>query len=296
MLYHLKKRKSVAIVALILLAVSLVVVYMQRDTNIPKLHLSKTGSHDEMISDIDVQIKQNIEERFIPVYSMKPIDATAEENKVRKIFKASRKDIALSQSPSYVELEDTGMVSFSFNSKNGCWSYHTDIAYYTGENVPTEKESIQIAENFISQNDIFPMDALGDPKAVPMTTGDGISQPTRVLAWDVYYYPKVDGKDVYGVYRICISVGSDGKIVGVDKLASEYELVKEVPVKSKEQLYSDFMNGDFTFTSDITNSNTILSNADLIFYVDPHSEYIQPVVRISDANREAEIIIDAHQR
>lgn len=90
------------------------------------------------------------------------------------------------------------------------WTETTDIAYYTGENVPSEQEAITIAEQYIRDNRLYPADQLGEPQATPLLSGSG--EDETILCWDVYYYPKVDGRPVYGVFRIVVSVGTAASI------------------------------------------------------------------------------------
>lgn len=293
----LKTKKIYALAVIILICVGILFVSKNiSHNNIPKLNITQTSSLNDSI-DITLSIDNDIQTQVaVPVYKMKPIKLNEEAQKIKKAFGLS--NIDFQSNKSYINIEDEMNIKGAVISleENGYWSYTTDMAFYTGENLPTKDQALEIADKFIKENDIFPIEKLGNPTISELSTGDGISQPREVLAWNISYNPKIYGKDVCGIYRICVSVGSNGKIVGVDKLANDYELVDSVNLKDYKQINSDFESGNFALCGKTESDKIVLSNIQMKYYVQRDSEYIQPVYIISDKVNNAEIIIDAHDR
>lgn len=173
------------------------------------------------------------------------------------------------------------------------WTETTDIAYYTGENVPSEREAITIAEQYIRDNRLYPADQLGEPQATPLLSGSG--EDETILCWDVYYYPKVDGRPVYGVFRIVVSVGTDGEVVGTLKLAGKYESTDEVPLKTWDDIRADLASGSYFILSAASGTDAALTHVELAYYADVESDDILPVYSLSDETGKTQILIDARQ-
>ena len=117
-----------------------------------------------------------------------------------------------------------------------------------------------------------------------------------MLRRDIIFHPTVDGYEVNGVYRICISIGSNGDIVAVEKLASEYERVGDVPLKSESDIENDIVDGNYSLSDAHYRNNLIATDIDINMYADPESEYIQPVFSITNNDGDMNILVDAMRR
>lgn len=276
---------------LILILVGIGHITIKKD-GIPKLNFSNTISLEQL----EQKVKLSLDDITIPkqaaVYRMKELDLQAEERKIKEIFDISD-DVKLSPQPTNIA---TGIQGATISlEENGYWSYDTDIAFYTGENLPTEQQAIEIADTFIKDYEIFPMELLEQPMVSMITSGDGVSASKKVLSWEVSYHPKVDGYDVCGIYQIGISVGSDGKVVGVNKLANPFEFFKDIPLKDQMQIHSNFQKGKFEFQGEIKSDDIILSHIELKYYIQPGTRYIQPIYEISDPSGQIQIRMDAQR-
>ena len=181
-----------------------------------------------------------------------------------------------------------------YDTESGRWIYQTDLAYDTGENVPEKQKAIQIANDFISN--LYPVETLGNPTAIADMSGEERNKPSSVVRWNVFYYPTVENRPVYGVFRICIAVGAEGKIVGVEKLAGEYEKIAQVQLSDLRTIKNRFLAQDFLCTRDESPQNRKMEQAELGFYADVGGEYIQPVYVVSSNDGMTEILIDAQNR
>ncbi len=157
-----------------------------------------------------------------------------------------------------------------------------------------KQKAIQIANDFISN--LYPVETLGNPTAIADMSGEERNKPSSVVRWNVFYYPTVENRPVYGVFRICVAVGAEGKIVGVEKLAGEYEKIAQVQLSDLRTIKNRFLAQGFLCTRDESPQNRKMEQAELGFYADVGDEYIQPVYVVSSNDGMTEILIDAQNR
>lgn len=265
-------------------------------TEIPKLIIPKTGHEDALTNNITLDIADHFSQNSAnPVAGVYRADVDIEKEQALICDILDLDDIAdFGSLQSSVPISSTENIGLDPTS--GRWYYHTDMAYYTGENVPDQEEALQIVEDFLNEYNLYPMDQLGSPTISPVTSGDGVNQPKKVLCWDISYDPQVDGMDVYGVFRICISVGSNGEIVSIEKLANKYKFVENVPLKNASDIEKDISDGAYSISSNTPNRSTIISDVEIKLYSDPESDFIQPIYELSDKDDSVFILIDAHLR
>lgn len=259
---------------------------------IPKLDFPKAANQGDIEKMLSINSLELSTDNTAPIYKLKTVDIAQDQSNIKKALGIDD-NVKFGTIKSPNSASSTEVIGYDKNT--GRWIYQTDMAYYTGENVPTKEEAIRIANDFMHTLHIYPVEKLGDPVVVPETTGDGLGQQT-VLRWTVYYYPMVENEPVYGVFRISIGVGSDGKIVGVEKLASEYEKVSDVPLFDIEDVRNRFNEKNYMYMGDDMPQKTELLNADVGYYADVESEYIQPVYVLSNADETASIIMEAQDR
>ena len=225
------------------------------------------------------------------VYKLKKVDSAQDQKNIRKA-------LGLDENAKFGTLSDPMPVSstsvLGYDTKSGRWIYQTDLAYDTGENVPEEQKAIQIANDFISN--LYPVETLGNPTAIADMSGEERNKPSSVVRWNVFYYPTVENRPIYGVFRICIAVGAEGKIVGVEKLAGEYEKIAQVQLSDLRTIKNRFLAQNFLCTRDESPQNRKMEQAELGFYADVGDEYIQPVYVVSSNDGMTEILIDAQNR
>lgn len=292
---YVRRVGSIAVIVGLLLAIMLAVgqfVHPSLD-EFPKINFPKAGNQENMENILNLDNLKLPSDNVAAVYRIKTIDTLQDQANIRD-------SLSLDDAAVFGTLSDPNPIASSavigYDSNSGRWLYQTDMAFDTGENVPNEQEAIRIARDFISTSNLYPVELLGDPVVAADTSGDGLEEERTVLRRSVYYYPTMDNNPVYGVFRICIEVGSNGEIVGVEKLASEYEKVTDVQLSDLQSVKKDFATQDFMYMGEDTPQYTELEQAEVGFYADVESEYIQPVYIISNADESAAILIDALNR
>ena len=242
-------------VAVILCVVTVLYFAEPQNKQIPKLKLPVVEG--VATANIRVSIEDTIESEIdnvsqsLSVYRLKPVNLNQEKKKIGELFQISSSDIGAF--PTGNTLPDGTTVGI--DAQTGRWFYQKPIDLDAKEGVLSDADAIQIAEQFLADNNLYPLKELGDAKVGTTSTGDAAQGTEEVLRKNVYFYPEVAGKPVYGTFRICISISGSGEIVGVDKFANEYALVD----------------------ADVAPNSILIDSVSDAFYADPESEYIQPI-------------------
>lgn len=265
-------------VAVILCVVTVLHFAEPQNEQIPRLKLPVVGNI--ATANIRVSIEDTIESEIdnvsqsLAVYRLKPVNLNQEKKKIGELFQISSSDIGAF--PTGNTLPDGTTVGI--DAQTGRWFYQKPIDLDAKEGVLSDTDAIQIAEQFIADNDLYPLKELGDAKVGTTSTGDAAQGTEEILRKNVYFYPEIAGKPVYGTFRICISISGSGEIVGVDKFANEYALVDaDVEGKNYHAVATSLSENDYTLNAEVAPNSILIDSVSDAFYADPESEYIQPI-------------------
>lgn len=265
-------------VAVILCVVTVLHFAEPQEEQIPKLKLPVVEGI--ATANIRVSIEDTIESEIdnvsqsLAVYRLKPVNLNQEKKKIGELFQISSSDIGAF--PTGNTLPDGTTVGI--DAQTGRWFYQRPIDLDATGGTLSDADAIQIAEQFIADNDLYPLKELGDAKVGTTSTGDAAQGTEEVLRKNVYFYPEIVGKPVYGTFRICISISGSGEIVGVDKFANEYALVDaDVEGKNYHEVATSLSENDYTLNAEVAPNSILIDSVSDAFYADPESEYIQPI-------------------
>ena len=267
-----------ACVAVILCIVTVLHFTKPQNEQIPRLKLPVAGNI--ATENIRVSIEDTAESEIdnvsqsLTVYRLKPVNLNQEKKKIGDLFRISAADIGTF--PTGNTLPDGTTVGI--DAQTGRWFYQKPIDFDATGGTLSDADAIQIAEQFIADNDLYPLKELGDAKVGTTSTGDATQGTEEILRKNVYFYPEIAGKPVYGTFRICISVSGSGEIVGVDKLANEYTLVDaDVEGKNYREVATSLSKKEYTLNAEVVPDSILVDSVSDAFYADPESEYIQPI-------------------
>ena len=267
-----------ACIAVMLCVVTVLHFAEPQDEQIPKLKLpvvENTVTANTRVSIVDTAESEiDSASQSLTVYRLKPVNLNQEKKKIGDLFRISASDIGTF--PTGNTLSDGTAVGI--DAKTGRWFYQTPIDLDAKEGPLSDADAIQIAEQFIADNNLYPVQELGDAKVGTTSTGDAAQGTEEILRKNVYFYPEIAGKPVYGTFRICISVSGSGEIVGVDKFANEYTLVDvDVEGKNYREVATSLSKKEYTLNAEVAPESILVDSVSDAFYADPESEYIQPI-------------------
>lgn len=119
---------------------------------------------------------------------------------------------------------------FIYEVEIGCWEYINEEEMYLNYNLVNvffDEEVKKIVIEFLKKEGFY-NDRFSYCIVVEVLFGDKFMNDYKVFYKDVYFYFLINGKFVYGVLRIVVSVGSNGKIIGVCKWYKDIEEYKKV--------------------------------------------------------------------
>lgn len=158
----------------------------------------------------------------------------------------------------------------------GSWTYSTPLPSAAPDNMPTDAQAQQIAAKEIADSGL----------KIGSTSGSGVLSYTtdgdeKILQKDVIFYPTVDGKNVYGIFRTTVGIGEGGKIVYFSKQSFEPKAGGEVKLKSIDEVKQSISKGEFISNAAGASGTATITDYELCYYCDGVVKdgklYVQPV-------------------
>lgn len=170
----------------------------------------------------------------------------------------------------------------------GSWTYSTPLPSDAPDNMPTDAQAQQIAAKEIADSGLK-IGSTSDSGVLSYTT-DG---DEKILQKDVIFYPTVDGKNVYGIFRTTVGIGEGGKTVYFSKQSFEPKAGGEVKLKSIDEVKQSLSKGEFVSNAAGTAGTATITDYELCYYCDGVAKdgklYVQPVYVFSaEINNEGE--------
>lgn len=158
----------------------------------------------------------------------------------------------------------------------GTWTYSTPIPSSAPENLPSDIDAQEIATTAIS-NSGLDIGLVKDMGTVSYIT-DSNNEPIQK---NVIYYPVVDGRGTYGIFRTTVGIGEGGKIVYFSKQSYGLKELGEVRLKNADEVRADLSSGKFVSNAAGTDGVATLTYCRLQYYCDGVVKdgklYVQPV-------------------
>lgn len=174
-----------------------------------------------------------------------------------------------------------GQKQLELEAESGKWEYH-DYAVWgnveLNKSIPSDEEAIRAAQTTLDRLGI--KTANFNVRVVPQTAG-GLMGNEKIVRKDVYLMRMLDGKPVYGVSRIIVSVGHQGEIEAICKFYHELEFDRAVELKNVEQAYTELKNKKASINIHPDAKTAVIKQIKLGYWEDagPSSSqiYVQPV-------------------
>ena len=158
----------------------------------------------------------------------------------------------------------------------GTWTYSTPIPSSAPENLPSDIDAQEIATTAIS-NSGLDIGLVKDMGTVSYIT-DSNNEPIQK---NVIYYPVVDGRGTYGIFRTTVGIGEGGKIVYFSKQSFGLKELGEVRLKNADEVRADLNSGKFISNAAGASGTATITDYELCYYCDGVVKdgklYVQPV-------------------
>lgn len=179
----------VACVAVMLCVVTVLHFAEPQDEQIPKLNLPVVGNTTTANTRVSIEdtTKSEIDNvsQSLTVYRLKPINLNQEKQKIGELFQVSSSDIGTF--PTGNTLPDGTTVGI--DAQTGRWFYQKPIDFDAKGGALSDADAIQIAEQFIADNNLYPLQELGDAKVGTTSTGDATQGTEEILKKKCVFLP-----------------------------------------------------------------------------------------------------------
>lgn len=170
-----------------------------------------------------------------------------------------------------------------YHNSTGHWTYQTTNKpsnYHTGVNIPSEDESKNIAIKFLKEYDLLP-DRFNKIIVTDRSSGDKTTNDFRITGREVYFYPTINNLPVYGISRIIVEVGDNGKVISVNKIYKDFIEYKKVKLKDLTLAFEDVKNNKGSNNISPKAQKAKIKKVELGYWEDAGTikdqPYIQPV-------------------
>ncbi len=234
----------------------------------PHPTIAKTGY--ELSMNLTCPDLTNVAENNAPIYAS-VVDTEASIQRAAALLGVNQSDIQKTPSANDTEKyttysfpggefmleEDTGYVMYNTNS--------SEMSAYDESIFPTDDRIREIVRDRLQT--VLPDEAETVNIEVSSSNGwDGSNNGVKYKT--AHVHPTVEGKEVYGVYRIQISFDKDCNVVGLHLLYNPVELKTTVPLKDKASVQTMLDKKDYSMNATEELQNYALSSTELAFYMD----------------------------
>lgn len=281
------KMQSILKISFIVLIIVFITGYFLyiKANRIPPLNIPMPGNE---IPDIDYKVTAKFDN--LPVEAMvykfkKPKNIDTEIKSLAKIFglKGEVEYQPIWRAYSIKEkIDEKYYREFEYEIDTGRWHYvdRKELNNDDPQNLPSDEEAKKIALDFLKKNGIYDKRfiycAVTDD-----SSGDKITNDYKVHHKSVYFYPVVEGKPVYGVSRIIVVVGDNGKIVEVYKWYKEFEEYNKVKIVPAEKAFEKVKNREASNNINPMAKSATIKEVVLAYWEDAgtieEQPYLQPV-------------------
>lgn len=163
----------------------------------------------------------------------------------------------------------------------GRWQYDDLSQLYISNanvNIPNDDETLKIAENILKQLD-FELSDFDKGIVTNVTEQNSVNSKENITSKAVYFYKKINGKNILGVSRLIVVVGDKGEIQSVKKLFNEIDETKSYKLKLRDinSTLKDIKNNNAIIHYRGNAKNIDITSVDLKYWEDSENDVLQPV-------------------
>ncbi len=184
----------------------------------------------------------------------------------------------------FFTLEDRDL-TVSLNTQNGMWAVTPNGTQEPNPapQLPSEEEAVRLVRESIEANQLFEGD-LGEPTVSYSYAGEGDQR--RAFEVQVAFHPSVEGRPVYGLYRIVMVLGNGGETLSAYQQAAPVKASGSVKLKTQDQTVAELLNHPENAASTAEGAGeALVTDCQLGYYFDGAAEngtcYLLPVYQLS---------------
>lgn len=278
--------------ALILLMIGLMIFSgcqkKSNESSYPKLDLPKAGSVESPDATyiLGDQLRDEMQKtQTILTYQFVAPDSQKIRQHIEEQFDISD-NFSSEGSRNYSASEN---IILEIDDSNGFWTYtNKAIQENVYQPVPSriskdqcKSLAIDIAKIHEVDLDIYKDIVVTPVEYSKAPSEDGTASDPVEIAYDVYFYPVISGKSVYGVSRFVVSFDGDGNVAGIKKQYKDIVPYKEETLINLDEAVKKLETGEATIKVETIYEQAEITDFDVVYYSDVSSideqPYLQPI-------------------
>ena len=180
-------------------------------------------------------------------------------------------------------------IVLEIDDSNGFWTYtNKAIQENVYQPVPSRisKDECKSLAIDIAKIHEVDLDMYSDIVVVPVEyskapSENGKASDSVEIAYEVYFYPVISGKSVYGVSRFVVSFDGDGNVAGIKKQYKDIVPYKEETMISLDDAVKKLEAGEASINVETIYEQANITDYDIVYYADVSSideqPYLQPI-------------------
>jgi hypothetical protein len=180
-------------------------------------------------------------------------------------------------------------IVLEIDDSNGFWTYtNKAIQENVYQPVPSrisKDESKSLAIDIAKIHEVD-LDMYSDIVVIPVeyskapSENGTVSDPVEI-AYEVYFYPVISGRSVYGLSRFVVSFDGDGNVAGIKKQYKDIVPYEEETTISLDEAVKKLEAGEVSINVDTIYEQAKITDYDIVYYADASSineqPYLQPI-------------------
>jgi len=259
-----------------------------KDATYPKLDMPKTGSVES--PDATYSINDQLTEELQKTQTVLTYKFVAPDIKeIRKHLKEQFDTVETFLNEDSRNYSASENVILEIDDSNGFWTYtNKAIQENIYSPVPSrisEEECTSLAVDIAKIHEVD-LDMFSDIAVVPVEyslapSEDGTTTDPIAIAYDVYFYPVINGKSVYGVSRFVVSFDGDGNVAGIKKQYKDIVPYKEETIINLAEAIKKLEAGEASINVASIYNEAEITDYNIVYYADVSSideqPYMQPI-------------------
>lgn len=290
-------KKISILISSLLLAITLLTSCATKDISIPKLQMPQPGSEGCEALSFSTDFKLDIQPKELPVYMMTIANQKTQMDEILSVPGLDYGEITpLKEGNGPYQMYKAGDGTLMLDKELGFWVYSTPIGSEPVEDLPSDEEALKIADDAVKNSKLFDGD-LGLGIVTYVTTGNGdIVNSDAIVQKNIVYYPKVNGIDVHGIFRIIVGIGEKGEIVSFSKQVHNFTEAAKVQLKDINSIVTSVKNGDYVASTSSPVASAEIISCRLAYYSDAAvldgNLFIHPVYILSAVGENTDGVLE----
>lgn len=259
-----------------------------KDVSYPELDLPKTGSVEspDATYSIGDQLAEDLQKtQTVMTYKF----VTPDIKKVRQHLNDQFDTVQNFTNDGNRNYSASENVILEVDESNGFWTYTNKVVqeniYSPIPSRISEDECKSLASDIAKVHEVD-LDMFTDIKVVPVEysmapSEDGTASDPIAVAYDVYFYPIINGKSVYGVSRFVVSLDGDGNVAGIKKQYKDIIPYQEETIISLDEAVNKLKAGEASVNVMSAYEQAEINEYNIVYYADVSSideqPYMQPI-------------------